>query len=423
MAILKAMSSAKAVVIRIVLLVLIGVWAADAQARRSFDATGHLKLFSISTFPTPYAGDDLPGSLLAASGSSLVDSRLKLLWRPQRKLRVEVHPTLTLTQGQASVGLSTGVTRQADELLPLTFAIVDDPQLQLKARLDRASIRWDVKRLRMTLGRQPVTFGKGAIFTPLDLVSPFSPTTIDNSYKPGVDALRLDWFQGMSGRLTLVGSYLGDPGEDFDNWAMDQSAFVAHAKGSVGDKWELEGFAGWLYDEPVVGASAFYNGGFIGYYGDINMTIADDEPFVRSVLGAQYKPTEKTYVTVELYGQSLGADDPKDYLQQIASSRYQRGELVQLGRLYAALIGSYQLAPLVNLSGAVLSNLTDPSLLLMPSINWSAANNASLSLGALGGFGGRPSATVGTLGVIQMELTSEYGSVPFTAFIQGAYYF
>jgi len=417
------MSSAKSVVIRIVLFVLIWVWAADAQARRSFDATGHLKLFSIGTFPTPYAGDDLPGSLLAASGSSVVDSRLKLLWRPQRKLRFEVHPTLTLTQGQASVGLSTGVTRKADELLPLTYAIVDDPQLQLKARLDRASMRWDIKRLRMTLGRQPVTFGKGRVFTPLDLVSPFSPTTIDNSYKPGVDALRLDWFEGMSGRVTLVGAYLGDPGEDFDDWQMDQSTFVAHAKGSAGDNWELEGFAGWLYDEPVLGASVFYNGGFIGYYGDINVTIADDESFVRSVLGAQYKPTEKTYVTVELYAQSLGADDPKDYLQQVTSIRYQRGELVQLGQLYAALIGSYQLAPLVTLSGAVLSNLTDPSVLLMPSINWSAANNASLSLGALGGFGGRPSATVGTTDDVQIELRSEYGSVPFTAFIQGAFYF
>ena len=421
MAILRVMNSAKDVFTRYAL-VLITVWATDAQARRVVDATGHLKLFSTASFPAPYA-DDVPGALLAASGSSVVDSRLKLLWRPQRKLRIELHPTLTLTQGQASVGLSTGVTRSGEELLPLSYAMVDDPALQLNARLDRASLRWDVKRLRLTFGRQPITFGKGRVFTPLDLVSPFSPTTIDNSFKPGVDSIRLDWFRGMSGRITLVAAYTGDPGPDFAEWRMDRSTWAAHAKGSFGDNWELEGFSGWIYDEPVLGASVFYNGGFIGYYGDINITLSDDDPFGRLVIGAQYKPTEKTYVTLEGYAQSLGADDPKAYLNQLSSVRYQRGELVQLGRFYMAVIGSYQLAPLVTLSGAVLSNLTDPSILLMPSVNWSAANNASISMGGLAGFGARPSLVPGSGGTLQLQLSSEYGSIPVTAFIQGAFYF
>ena len=57
---------------------------------------------------------------------------------------------------------------------------------------------------------------EGARFTPLDLVAPFAPTTIDNSYKAGVDALRLDWFEGMSCRITLLGAYLAQAGERFD---------------------------------------------------------------------------------------------------------------------------------------------------------------------------------------------------------------
>ena len=33
------------------------------------------------------------------------------------------------------------------------------------------------------------------------------------------------------------------------------------SKGSVGDALEVEGFAGWLFDEPVLGVSMFYDGG------------------------------------------------------------------------------------------------------------------------------------------------------------------
>ena len=89
--------------------------------------------------------------------------------------------------------------------------------------------------------------------------------------------------------------------------------------------------------------------------------------------------------------QTLGASAPDDYLTQLAGERYQRGELVQLGRLYGAILGSYQLAPLWTLGGAVLVNAEDPSVMAMPSLTWSAGDQATLSLGALAGLGaGRP---------------------------------
>ena len=393
-----------------------------ASARSALDTTGHLKLFSLGTFPAPYE-NEVPGALLGASGSSVADGRLKLVWRPRRALRLELHPTLTMTQGQASLGLDTGVARRADELLPLSYDWVDDPQLSLRARLDRASLRWDIHRLRLTLGRQPVTFGKGRVFTPLDLVAPFAPTTIDNSYKAGVDALRLDWFEGMSGRITLLGAYLAQAGERFDAFAWRDAAFVAHGKGSVGDALEVEGFAGWLFDEPVLGVSMFYDGGSIGTYGDLNWTHTDAGAFVRSVLGAQYKPTAKTFINIELYVQTLGASAPDDYLTQLAGERYQRGELVQLGRLYGAILGSYQLAPLWTLGGAVLVNAEDPSVMAMPSLTWSAGDQATLSLGALAGLGRRPTLSLPTAGPAQLALGSEYGSVPLIVYVQGAFFF
>ena len=73
----------------------------------------------------------------------------------------------------------------------------------------------------------------------------------------------------------------------------------------------MEGFAGWLFDEPVLGVSMFYDGGSIGAYGDLNWTHSDEGAFVRSVVGAQYKPTAKTFINIELYVQTLGASAPR----------------------------------------------------------------------------------------------------------------
>jgi hypothetical protein len=377
-----------------------------AQARKVLDITGHIKLFSLTSFPY-----DLGGFVPETSGSSLADTRLKILWRPARKLRFELHPQLTLKhQTSAVVGVRTGVDQAAGEGLPLSIDLIDEQHVTLGARFDRASLRLDVKRLRMTLGRQPMSFGKGRLFTPLDLVSPFSPNTLDTSYKPGVDALRMDLFRGVSGRFTVAAAYLSD-------WTLEGSALVANAKGSLGD-WELEGFAGSLYAEPVVGASVFYNAGKLGYFGDVNITLAEDDPFVRAVLGAQFKPTAKSMVSTEVYYQSLGRDDPGDYALQYTKPRYARGELWLAGKLYAGIGGQYELTPLLHLGGALIANPLDPSVLLMPSLAWNAAENASASVGFMLGLGDRPE-LVGFLPILQ----SEFGTLPNIAFVSGRFFF
>jgi len=377
--------------------------AAPSSARQKLDLSGHLKLFSTTTF-----FDNSSLFSTGALGGSVTDARLKVLWRPQRKLRIELHPTLGLehTALGGSV-LSTGTERTMDEALPLSRTVVDDPGVRITARFDRASLRWDHKRLRLTMGRQPVSFGKGVLFTPLDLISPFNPATLDQSYKPGVDALRVDLFQGVSGRVSLIAAYL-------DDWSLDGTALALQSKGSVGD-WEIEGFLGHVYEDVVIGGSAFFNGGGAGYYGDVNLSITEPENFLRCVIGVQHKPSEKTALNGELYYQSLGAGEPSGYASRRAGHRFLRGELWLAGELYGALGGQIELHPLVQGGGALIVNALDASVLVMPNLNWNVAENATLAGGMLLGVGERPTSL--------MTLRSEFGAAPATLFMQGSFHF
>jgi DNA-binding GntR family transcriptional regulator len=72
---------------------------------------------------------------------------------------------------------------------------------QATRQLSRAGM---IKRLKVTVGRQPVAFGSGMFFTPLDLISSFTPTTIDAEYKPGVDVVRVDVFRGFATNGTVL---------------------------------------------------------------------------------------------------------------------------------------------------------------------------------------------------------------------------
>ena len=51
-----------------------------------------------------------------------------------------------------------------------------------------------------------MTFGRGAIWRTTDRVATFALTEVDRTYKPGADAVRLDWAIADQTRLELVGA-------------------------------------------------------------------------------------------------------------------------------------------------------------------------------------------------------------------------
>lgn len=421
---------------------------------------GDLKTFFVASAPRPWFGLSADtAALLDAMGLS-EDEALEyygLAAEPSAQgvasgrlkgaltgggLRLDVHWAFAAQTAGADtgvVGLGTGVGLAAPELIDLTWN-PDAGELRLQHRIDRLALAAKLPGVDLTVGRQPISFGVGRFFTPLDLVNPFHPATIDTEYKPGVDALRVDAYAGVSSRLTLSAAWAGAPLTGKDQRqptqpVLDDLVLAAAGQVTVGVT-DLLGFAGDVHGEPVVGLGAVSAVGPVGVHAEATLTLpADEDPFVRAVAGADGRPTTTTSLAGEVYVQSFGATDPADYLATLTSPRAARGEIWQMGQLYAALAVAQELTPLIYANASIISNLRDPSALLVLGGAWSVADNADVGFGSYWGLGQPPETVEISLdpatllpvlpsdATINRSVQSEFGLYPTTAYIQMRAYF
>lgn len=328
-----------------------------------------------------------------------------------------------------------GAPPAAPELLPLSWAPDTGPSFVFQHRVDRLVLSARLPSVTLSLGRQPISFGVGRIFTPLDLINPFNPATIDTEYKPGVDAFRTDAYLGTSTQISLVGAWAGAPvlGKEKEEGGIEDAVLAATGRTTVGVT-DLLAFVGDVRAEPVFGLGTESALGPVGIHAEATLTLPQKgDPFVRAVVGADGRPTSTTTLSGEFYLQSFGADDPTEYLQIAESSRFERGEVWQMGQLYAAFVVAQEITPLVSASASVISNLRDPSALLSLNGSWSVADNADVVFGGYVGLGASPDTILVDFpgGVpeapssetIRQSVNSEFGLYPSTAFLQIRAYF
>lgn len=340
--------------------------------------------------------DDNPASI------SIAAMRPKLEVK-QGPLSFAVHDELTSTSStvptaalSSLIAIGQGATTPA--WLPLQWTAVDRPNYQLTNRIDWLYARYHWESLAVTLGRQPVSMGRGQIWTPEDLLAPFSPLQLNTEFKPGVDALRLDWTLSETATLLLVGT-LGkqNPTHDFEV-GKDGSGALARGELSF-DRLRIGGQAGVVRGDVVGGLDLFvdlgrgfdlHGEGTLTYVPDIERRVDGRKAFNRAVLGTTTALTSDLHVTAEAYFNGSGAAHPADYVTGFSSPRFTVGEVYNVGRLYAGVAADWQIHPLLHAVVSALSNLEDPSAILTPEFDYNVATNALLVAGAFIPLGKSP---------------------------------
>ena len=104
--------------------------------------------------------------------------------------------------------------------------------------------------------------------------------------------------------------------------------------------------------------------------------------FFRGVVGAEVRPHEKVLLMAEYAFNGYGTTTPSRYAAVLSSPRVARGEVFGAGRHQAALAGSFLANDLLTAQLSLLANLTDPSALLIPSVEYSFTQTVLIRAGA-----------------------------------------
>jgi len=376
-----------------------------------------------------FAGDVLEPPLTPEdqnpSASGLFDARMYFQQRgPDYKIVAHEQLTLRLFSYSSSSPLALGRGLRPPRWLPLTFR-KDDPTLVLQSDLDwlYAGVTWGP--VTITAGRQPITFGRGKLWHTTDRISTFALTEVDRSYKPGADALRLDWAIAEQTRLKLF-SALGElESKDLDaEVSLRGSSFVARFEQGWEES-ELGVTAGFIRYDAILGVDGVIDLGDWSLYAELTATkltanslttpaVAPDDrdvPVFSALLGATLRPVDSLTLIPELHFNGFGAWNPAQYLQVAQSERVAIGEQLGLGKLYAGLATDWEVHPLTHLTTATLLNPRDPSALFAFGLTHNVAENVDLILGTYLPTGFRPNAAA-------VAARSEYGNYPYFVYTE-----
>jgi hypothetical protein len=308
--------------------------------------------------------------------------------------------TLSTTSLTAGSGALLGGLGGNTDWLPLQGTIAEGEHGRWRHKLDRLSVDIVMDKWDLVIGRQTISYATTLFLTPTDPFVPFDPADPFRAYRAGVDAVRLRVFPGTFTTVEGV-ARISTTVNDSDTLVTA----LARVQSDIGGI-EVSAYGGAVYDEPggAVGVTVTEFGA--AFRGEAQVRRSGGETVVRLALGADrsWNVSGRTlYVALEYQRDGFGAGSSDELVSVATSPAAQRGELQALGRNEAALMATYEVHPLATLQLLTLSNFNDPSVLLSPSISYSASSTINLRGGLFFGFGSEFDGS---------NIGSEYGNTP-----------
>ncbi len=293
------------------------------------------------------------------------------------------------------------------------------PGASWRHEIDRAFVAWHARGAEITVGRQAVGVGRGVLFGAVDVFAPFSPLEADREWRRGVDAVRADVKLGDRWSLDGVAAF----GE-----SIDGSAFVARLRGYAG---EVDGelVLGWRARDLVAGLVSSAAVGDAEVHGEVAVYRtsepypgglgAEERVVPKAVIGASYRiPVgQGVPVFLEWHWSGFGVADPAGVVARLADPglrvRYLRGDTQILGQQVAALLATYEADQELTLSLLGLVSTRDASGVAAPGVTLRLGDRVTVQASLYLSWGARP---------VGLDLRSDHGAVPSSAFIQAAVY-
>ncbi len=273
-------------------------------------------------------------------------------------------------------------------------------------QLDRLAVDLTVSRVHLVVGRQAIGFGRGVLFSAVDVFSPFTPLQIDREWRRGLDAARVD--VRLTDKISIDGTLVRS-----STW--DASAAVGRARGYFGLV-DVELLGGWRAGDGFVGLSS--SGAVKG--AEVHGEVAAFRPkgpgpwVWKGVAGVSYdfRLWRGLNVVVEYHYSGFGLNPPADLTTLGGGdflTRLSRGDMQILGQHAAAVVASTDVSDDARVSLTGLVDPSDGSGLAAPAVVWDFSERASVEAGAYMAWG---------RGLEGTMLFTQFGATPFTVFAQ-----
>jgi hypothetical protein len=247
--------------------------------------------------------------------------------------------------------------------------------------LDRAVYKRRFENITLAVGRQPIDWGSGRFWQPLNIFGAFAPTDLDTGYKAGIDSVVFDWYPSAFSSLTAA--YVLKPK---DNDALENSGGLYY-RSQVGELSELSLLGGSVLGNTVFGAAFESAWGGMGWRveGTHYSLKESDDRFLFWIAGVDYQFSDGTLIAAEWYDNAHGANSQMDLGAMSSDHLVGYGLQQQLGRRVLGLMVDRDMTPLLHGSYTLLvapinddNDKLTSSLLHQLSLSYSVSNESDL---------------------------------------------
>lgn len=237
------------------LLLFLGAAKLRAQDEKNWSLNGYMKYMQ-----TDFIGKDSAGLTLLTD--NLIHNRLNFNWYASDKLSLKVEMRNRAFYGEYTKLIPNyGDALSIDNgFFDLSWTLVNEQSFILHSTIDRAFASYDADKYRLRLGRQRINWGLNTVYTPNDVFNAFNFFDFDYEERPGVDAVRFEYFTSGLASIDVAVA----PAEDADNWVA--AAKYGFNKGS----YDLQLIGSWYKTDLMAGLGWAGNLGNAGFKGEVS---------------------------------------------------------------------------------------------------------------------------------------------------------
>lgn len=428
----------------------------DSNEAFGIDGSIRSNLFAGANHKLDFTGKDST-SLRFGLANALF--RLVAEGQPRSWLKFELHGIAsTLIRGSPNAQI--GLFASANESLAMRYRLfdaqydlIDDPNLQASASLERANLSFYFGPADLVIGRQALSFGKAFFWNPLDVFRPFDPSQFDRDYKSGVDAIRISVPLSEDSEISVVAASSEDsPETDQDRWYS--SALILRLDSNLAS-WALAVQAGKIFGGYQLGAAA--SGELFKI--PLRAEAAYFEPHPDDnvgrhavfVLGSGYHFQNSLHIELEYFYNRAAVATPvalqrerlrsegqfipniNQHIASLNNDQVRRfygfahglgeGRLLQVSSQLAGIMLSYNIFEILSASLSSIVSLSDQSAIIQPGLRLSIADEADLFVGGMISLGKRASGETTFCAQIGGCPESEFGTYPNLFYVQSKLYF